>query len=111
MLNDYFLAEEGYEIMSNEDGFCAYKYDVALKNFYIGHFYVTPDGRKSGESYKFYDQIRFRAKALGAENLVADVYINKHNFNEYTKKVLIKIKHGFKIIDVSTNCITMMKEL
>ena len=112
MLEQYYRSEEGFETIVNDNGFCAYRYDDKSKNFYIGHFFVNPESRKKdGGSYKFFNQVRFRAKALGAERLVGDLYLNVHNINDYNNKVLVHLKHGYKIIDVTDKCITVMKEI
>ncbi len=105
------MKEEGFETIINDNGFCAYRFDEKSKNFYIGHFYIDPDSRKQGGSYTFFNQVRFRAKALGAERLVGDLYLNQYNINDYNKKVLVHLKHGYKVIDVNDKCITVMKEI
>ena len=110
-LASYYIEEEGYETMLNEYGFCAYRYDPEHKNFYVGHFAIEKEARNKGQSHKFFRQMKFRAKALGAERLVGDLYLNKYNANEYNNKVLVHLKHGYKVIDVSEKCITVMKEI
>jgi GNAT superfamily N-acetyltransferase len=110
-LASYYKQEEGYETMLNEYGFCAYRYDSENKNFFVGHFAIEEEARKKGESHKFFRKMKFRAKALGAERLVGNLFLNNYNANEYNNKVLIHLKHGYKIIDVNDKCITVMKEI
>lgn len=112
MLKNYYLKEEGYDLLMDDSGFAAYKYDSENKNMYVGHFYVNPENRvKEGGAYKFFRKLKFRAKALGAERLVGDLFRNNANSEMYEKKLMIHIRHGYKIIDINKNCITVMKEL
>lgn len=110
-LATYYKKEEGYDLINNEFGFCAYRYEDETKNFYIGHFSVEEESRKDGESFKFFNQVRFRAKALGAERLIGDIFMNKFNYAEYTSKVMLHLRYGYKIIDVGEKRITVMKEI
>jgi len=108
MIEQYYQGEEGFDTLIDEDGFCAYRVDDN-KNFYVGHVFMSPDKRKNSD--KFFNKIRFRTKALGAERIVGDLFLNVHNMKGYNNKVTVFLLNGFKIIDVNDKCITVMKEL
>lgn len=108
MLEQYYKGEEGFDVLTNELGFCAYRTDEH-GNFYIGHVFMPED--KRCESDKFFNQVRFRAKALNCCRIVGDLYRNTYNEDMYTRKVKIFLMNGFSIIDVNNNCITIMKEI
>ena len=108
MLEQYYLGEEGYDLITNDLGFCAYRTDEN-GNFYIGHVFMPKEKRK--ESDKFFNQVRFRVKALNCKRIVGDLFVNKYNAENYTRKVTIFLLNGFEIIDVNDKCITIMKEI
>ena len=107
MLEKYYSKEEGYNTIIDNDGFCAYRFDSENSLFYIGHFFS--EGGKS--SYRFFDKVKKIAKNIGAKYLIGDLFLNDFNKNNYTKKLMVHIGHGYKIIDIKNNCITVMKEI
>ena len=104
-VSKYWELEEGYRTYYDDSGFCAYS--CVSGEFYIAHFYVE----KGRSSYKFFDKIKKIAKELGATHLSGNIDLNEANKENYTNKVLIQLKHGYKIVDVTDKRITVIYEL
>ena len=101
----YWKLEEGYSTIHDESGFCAYDHDG--EEFYIAHFYVTP----GKNAYKFFNKVKDFARSVGAKYLSGNLHINEANKDNFTNKVLIQLKHGYKIIGVHENRITVVYNL
>lgn len=110
ILTQYFAKEEGLETVTTDYGFFAYNYDEKNKNFMIAHFHVDEEQRGK-KSYELFRIARLRAKSLGAARLVGNLFLNAANSEDYTKKLLIHLKHGYKVAGVFDNCVTVMKEI
>lgn len=107
MLRNYWKAELGYDTIYDDNGFCAYVHND--DEFFIAHLYV--ENRKSGGSYKFFNKIKELAKTLGASYLTGNIDLNEANREEYTNKLLIQLRHGYKILNVTDKRITVIKYL
>jgi hypothetical protein len=103
-LRKYLAQEEGYETYYTDDGFCAYVYDG--DEFYIAHLYA-----EKGKSYSFYKEVTELAKKVGCKHITANLDLNDSNIETYTKKVLIQLGHGAKIVNVTNKRITVLKQL
>ena len=101
----YFLSEEGYETYYDNDNFCIYS--ISNDEFFIAHFYV--ENRK--ESYRFFNQVKKLAKEKGCSYLSGNVDMNDTNKDNYTNKLLIHLKHGYKVARVTENRITVVYAL
>lgn len=107
LYKDYVKLEEGYDCISTDNAFCTYSH--AGDEFFIAHFYVKD--RSSGKSYKFFNEVCEKAKALGAKYLTGNIDMNEANRDRYTEKLMIQLRHGYKILSISDNRITVYKEL
>jgi hypothetical protein len=103
-LKKYWAQEEGYEVHYTDDGFCAYVYDG--DEFFIAHLYA-----EKGKGYSFYKEITEIAKKVGCKYITGNIDLNDHNVETYTKKVLIQLGNGAKIINVTDKRITILKKL
>ena len=103
----YWKEEEGYSVIYNGNAFCAYILND--KEFYIGHAYV--EDRTKGQSYAFFEYMQLVAKELGATYMTGNLDLNEYNKDNYTNKVIIHIRHGYKIVNVTDQRITVLKEL
>jgi hypothetical protein len=108
---NYFLNEEGYTLVEKEYGFFAYSFDPEYKSMFLAHLYVAPEARKNGKTNELFRIIRLRAKSLGAKQVVGNCFLNDANKDNYSKKILLHLRYGYKIIGVHENCITLVKEL
>ena len=107
MVIKYWKGEEGYETIYTDNAFCTYEYGDG--EFYISNFYV--EDRTNGKSYAFFNTVKEKAIALGATRLTANIHMNEANADSYTRKVMTQLKHGFKILKVDTDRITVIYEL
>jgi hypothetical protein len=104
---NYWKIEDGYDTLYDDNAFCAYSYGSG--EFYLAHFYVND--KSQGRSYKFLQKIFDTAKTLGANRISANIDFNEHNAENYTKKLKIMIGHGFNIIAITDNRITILRHL
>ena len=102
---NYFKLEEGYETYYDNNAFCVY--GVLNDEFYIAHLYV----KDRTKSYSFFKEVKELAREKGCKIISGNIDINEHNKDDYTKKVLVHLKHGYKIVNVGPNRITVIYEL
>lgn len=95
----------GYETFYDGDNFCIY--DINDDEFFIAHFYV--ENRKT--SYSFFNKIKEFARKKECTYLSGNVDMNEANYNNYTNKLLVQLKHGYKVARVTENRITVIYEL
>jgi hypothetical protein len=107
MVVKYWKEEEGYDCLYDDNAFCAYSYGDG--EFFIAHLYV--EKRKAGATYSFFNKVKKKAKELGANRITGNLYINEANQDSYSKKVMLHLRHGYKIVSVDSNRITVLKEL
>lgn len=110
-LADYYKEEEGYDLLSTDKGFFAYRYLEDSKSVYVGHFAVAKDERNNGGFSELFGLMVKMAKDIGAKCIIGDVFRNEFNKDQYTNKLLMHIKYGYKVVDVNKDCITMLKEV
>ena len=103
----YWKQEEGYDCIWNANCFCAYS--IGDGEFFIAHFYVKH--RKGGAAKKFFEEVKLVAKSLGCDRLTGVLHLNDANAENYTHKLMIQLRHGYKILSVDTNRITVIYEL
>lgn len=103
----YWKEEEGFDVVYNGNGFCSYI--LTGEEFYISNIYV--EDRTKGQSYAFFEYIKLLAKELGATYLSSNLDLNEYNKDTYHNKVMIQLRHGFKIVNVTDKRITVLKEL
>lgn len=104
MAKKYWKEEEGYDTYNTDNGFCVYAIDNG--EYFIAHFFV--DSRKGGGSFKFFKQVKEHAKSLGASFITGNVDFNENNKDNYTKKLMVHLRNGYEILDVSNNRITVI---
>lgn len=107
----YYKEEEGFEVIQNEHGFCAYRLNTENSTCYIGHVFINEASRKKGHASKFLNTIERICVENKIKTIVGDLYLNPYNGKNYTKKVFVMLFNEFQIIDVNTGCITIMKEI
>lgn len=97
----YFQEEQGYSTYYDDNSFCVY--DISDDEFFIAHFYVGNRRR----SYEFFNKIKDLARQKGCTYLSGNIDMNESNYNRYTEKLLIHLKHGYKVVKVTENRITV----
>ena len=100
----YWKMEEGYDTFYNDNGFCAYSYHG--DEFFIAHCLT-----EKGKSYAFFKEFQELAKSLGAKYITGNLDLNDHNEELYSRKVMVHLGHGYKIVNVSDKRITVLKYL
>lgn len=101
---NYWKEEEGYDTFYTDYGFCAFM--VGDSEFFIAHFYS-----EKGKSYEFWNKVKEEAKKLGCEYITANIDLNERNQKNYTKKLMIFLRHGCKVISITNNRVTVLKQL
>lgn len=100
----YWKDEAGYSTFYNDNGFCHY-----LCNG--DEFFVAHCSTKKGKSYKFYKEMQELAKEQGAKYLTGNLDRTEVNKEGYERKVMVHLGHGYKIIRVEEERITVLKHL
>lgn len=100
----YWKQEEGYDTYYDDDGFYAYSYSD--DEFFIAFCLI-----EKGKSYSFFKKMQEHAKELGAAYMTGNLDLNEHNIDGYNRKIMVHLGHGYKVISVTNNRITVLKEL
>ena len=103
----YWAIEEGYETIYDDNAFCTYEYSDG--EFYISNFYV--EDRTHGRSRAFFNHVKEKALELGADRITGNLHMNTANKENYSNKVMIHLRNGYKILSVHENRITVIYEL
>lgn len=104
-VRNYFHSEMGYETFYDNDNFCIYS--VNNDEFFIAHFYVKD--RKT--TYSFFDKVKDLARKEKCLYLSGNVDMNESNYGNYTNKLLVHLKHGYKVARITENRITVVYAL
>jgi len=101
---NYWKQEEGYDTYFDDDGFYAYSYSDG--EMFIAHCLI-----EKGKSYSFFKKMQDHAKELGATCLTGNLDLNEHNKDAFNRKVMVHLGNGYKVIAITNNRITVLKQL
>ena len=101
----YWNLEEGYSVDYDDNSFFAY--DVNGDEFYVAHAYVE----NRSKSYAFFKRLKDKARECGCKYISGNLEINDANKESYTKKVMVHIGNGYRIVNVTDKRITVVYDL
>jgi len=100
----YWKQEEGYDTYHDNDGF--YAYYVNGDEFFIAFCLI-----EKGKSYSFFKKMQEHARAEGAKYITGNLDLTDHNKDGYNRKIMVHLGHGYRVISVTNNRITVLKHL
>lgn len=106
---DYLINEESKEVIANNDGLIAFKFDG--DNLVVTDFYVKEDKRNTKEALKLANHMVTVAKETLCEFIFCYIYINERNTKMFPRKVELFSKFGFEVLSAKDNIITMVKQV
>ena len=106
MYAKYVIEREGISIIESEVGFVTYYF--INDQCYIKDLYIDEKYRRTGEGFKFGDEISKIAKDKGCTKSYGTVCPTSNGSTESLKGLL---KYGFKLDSCINNFIALVKEL